>query len=125
LHIAAFILRAPRSIASNDLRSFIASLRGGRVPRAHKERIVRLRTFLLGKRLFARANTCYVRALTLYRFLDAPDADVRVHLGIEHRGDARERLRGHAWVSLAGAIIEGPPVAFEGRVHEIPLAGVS
>ncbi len=124
LHIAAFIVLAPRLIAAQDLRAFIKRLRHDRIPRAPQERIVRLRSFLLARRIFARADTCYVRALTLYRYLDAPSADLGVHFGVEHRVDGNERLRGHAWVSRNGSIIEGPPAAIEGRIREIPLNGV-
>lgn len=123
MHIAAFIFRAPRLIARQDLRTFIQRLRNDRAPRATQERIVRLRTFLLGCGIFATANTCYVRALTLYRFLDAPSADLTVHFGVEHRTNGKERLRGHAWVSCGNTIIEGPPAALEGRIREIPLNG--
>lgn len=119
VHIAAFIHRAPSLIAANELQSFVKSLRLQPAPRGNFERVKRLRTFLLGRRSFARANTCYVRALTLYRYLEAPDASIGLHIGIERRDRASDRLRGHAWVTLDGRMLEGPPAALEGRIREI------
>ncbi len=119
VHIAAFIHRAPSLLAASDLRSFVERLRLQPVPRAEYERIKRIRTFLLGRRIFARANTCYVRALTLYRYLDAPDASLGFHIGIERRDRASDRLHGHAWVTIQGRMLEGPPAALQGRVREI------
>ena len=125
VHIASFIHRAPSLLAANDLRAFVHRLRRHPAPRADYERIKRLRTFLLGRRMFARANTCYVRALTLYRYLDVPDAGLGFHIGIESRDCANDRLRGHAWVTLEGRMLEGPPAALEGRVREIEFLKAS
>lgn len=120
LYIAAFIAGAPRAIASQNLPAFIARLRT-HAPKARAERIVRLRSFVLSRPMFGRANTCYVRALTLYRFLDADENALRVHFGIERREHAGERLHGHAWVTLDGEMLEGPPAVREGRIREIPI----
>lgn len=119
MHIAAFIHRTPSLLAANDLRRFVEGLRLEPVPRADYERVKRLRAFILGHRFFARANTCYVRALTLYRYLDAPDTSLGLHIGIERRDCASDRLRGHAWVTMDGRMLEGPPAAVEGRIREI------
>ncbi len=59
-------------------------------------------------RFFGRHNTCYIRAMTLYRYLDTESERLRLHLGVERRDDPAERLRGHAWVSLDGTIWRAP-----------------
>ncbi len=62
---------------------------------------------------------CYVRALTLYRFLDPGAALLRIHFGVEPGVDAADRLRGHAWISVGGDIFETPDPVRAGRVREI------
>lgn len=126
LHIGLFIVGAPRKLAKSSLPQFVQRLRRRgvlRAPRAPWERIVWFRTWWLSLAPLRKMDTCYVRAMTLYRFLDAPDRDLRLHIGIEKRECTRERLRGHAWVSLADKTIEGPPAVLEGRIREIPLEG--
>ncbi len=127
LHVGAFIAAVPALLRSGDLRITLANLRAarGRIvksPRLSYERIARLRALCLRVPIFARHNTCYVRALTLYRFLDADDAALGVHFGIEHRDRLEERLRGHAWVTLHGKVLEGPQAVVQGRIREIPIA---
>lgn len=119
--IGLFIVRLPRRIEqSRSVPELLEELRRERFPRASQERIVRLRGWWLWK-FFGACNTCYVRALTLYRFLDARDSDVGLHFGIERRDNSRERLHGHAWVTQHGEIIEGPDEALQGRVREVVL----
>jgi hypothetical protein len=122
LHIGIAIAVLPRWIAAHDLRD-MHRLRRSRLPlpRAAYARIAWFRAWWLQQALFRARDTCYVRALVLYRFLDAPDADVRLHLGIEARTSAEDRLRGHAWVSVRGAVVEAPPAVQEGRIREIAL----
>jgi hypothetical protein len=57
----------------------------------------------------------------MYRFLQAPEEQLKLHLGIERRDDLRERLRGHAWVTLNGTALEAPTPVLEGRVREIRM----
>lgn len=119
--IGLFIARLPQRIErAASLPELLRELRRARRPRASQERIVRLRGWWMWKR-FGTMNTCYGRALTLYRFLDVPDEAIALHLGIEVR-DARERLHGHAWVSVHGRIVEGPDEVLQGRVREVALA---
>ena len=66
-----------------------------------------------------RRNTCYVRAFTLYRFVDAGTRDVRIHFGVEP--DRSDRLRGHAWVTVDGEMLEGPPEVTTGSIVEVNL----
>ncbi len=124
LNIGWFIFRAPARMRRQDLRTFVRGLRSGTHPLGSQALIARMSSYWLW-RCFQSRNTCYIRAMTLYRFLDVPSDRVRLHLGIEHRDRAHDRLHGHAWVSVDGRIIDGPPVAYEGRVREIPLDAVS
>ena len=98
----------------------LEGLRRSRWPRASQERVARLRGWWLWKR-FGDRNTCYVRALTMYRFLGAPQEQLQLHMGIEELAATHDRLHGHAWVSVGGTVIEGPEAALAGRVREIPL----
>lgn len=126
INIGAFIIRAPRLIARTDLRSLLERLRANerliRVPRSSRERVAFVRSWWLSKPFFRKYDTCYVRAMTLYRFLDAPDNDIAMHFGIEKRTNSGERLRSHAWVTLRGSLLEGPRIVLEGRVREIPFS---
>jgi hypothetical protein len=124
LHMATFIAAAPRLLAEDDLRSVLTRIRAaGRVARANYERICRMRGICLRFPPLANRNTCYVRALTLYRYLDVPDDAAAIHFGIERRDPGHSRLHGHAWVTVEGKMLEGPPAVLEGRIYEIPLAG--
>jgi hypothetical protein len=80
-----------------------------------------LRNACLGMPRLWRRDTCYVRALTLYRFLDPGEHRVRVHFGIEQPQSKDDRLRGHAWVSVDGRPFEAPEAVGARRIHEVPL----
>jgi hypothetical protein len=123
--IAFFILRAPSELERVDVGSYLAGLRSARRPpsadrQSSQQRIVRLRNGVLAlPRLWRRSN-CYLRALVLYRFLDAASADVRLHMGIEERESAAH-LHGHAWVSVDGEVVEGPEGVLLDSLREIPV----
>ena len=118
--IGIFIARLPQRIErAQSLPHLLRELRNSRTPRASQARIVRLRGWWMWKR-FGAMNTCYGRALTLYRFLDAPDEAIELHMGIETR-EGSERLHGHAWVTVSGSIVEGPDEVLQGRVREVAL----
>jgi hypothetical protein len=68
-------------------------------------------------------DTCYLRAFTLYRFLEAGEAPVGIHFGIERPRQGGDRLRGHAWVTVDGQLLEGPEAVAAGAITEIPLEG--
>lgn len=124
LHIGASIALTPAWVARanlRDARALRTSRLGLPLPRADCERIFRLRSWWLRRPLFRRFDTCYVRAIVLYRFLQAADDDVRLHFGIETREHVHERLRGHAWVSLRGRVVEAPSAVSAGRIREIDL----
>jgi len=127
LQIGYFIFRAPAEMRrATNLPRFLARLRA----RPHRrrshfgtefERLVRLRGAWLNLPFFRRSNTCYVRALTLYRFLDGRPHSIGIRFGIEAPVDGRGRLRGHAWVTIDDRILEGPDAVILGRVREVPI----
>ena len=125
--IAAFMWQAPEMLRRRNLRMFLQQLRELPRPaaadaRTSLERIQRLRGLCLRLPGMRSRDNCYVRALTLYRFLDARDRVVKVHFGIEEKEDPRERLRGHAWVSLDGELFEGPPEVIFANIKEVALS---
>jgi hypothetical protein len=130
LRIGWFIARAPVDMEKLDLPAFIESLgTGGRPsaadPWSGRWLIVRLRTIWLRLPYFRARNTCYVRALVLYRFLDPGPHHVGVHVGVEPPRAQGDRLRGHAWVTVDGEVLEGPPEVIAGRVREVRLHPVA
>ena len=127
LRICAFIVRLPGDLRrSADVPSFFERI--GRSPRPAAPtfdqayvRVKRLRDAALAMPRLWRRNTCYIRAVTLYRFLDGGGRRVRVHFGVEQPVSAQERLRGHAWVSVDDAMLEAPDAVRLARIHEVPL----
>jgi Transglutaminase-like superfamily len=126
LELGLFMWRAPGMLRRSNLKIFLDDLRAQPRPlasdaRASLERIQRLRQLCLRLPMMRSRDNCYVRAITLYRFLDAGQDFVNVHFGIEEKDNPRERLRGHAWVTLNGQLLEGPPEAIFGKLKEVPL----
>jgi hypothetical protein len=124
LRIGWFIWRCPGDIERTDVTAYLASLQTAPRPQAtdvftSRTRIVRLRDAWLRLPRLRRRNTCYVRAFTLYRFVDAGTRDVRIHFGVEP--DRSDRLRGHAWVTVDGEMLEGPPEVTTGSIVEVNL----
>ena len=119
LRVGWFIARAPKMVETYAVRDLLAALRAMPGKCSDPQRIARMRTYWLCRPQFRTYDTCYIRALTLYRFLDTGGEPIGLHLGIEHRENREQRLHGHAWVSLGDRILEGPPAALEGRIREI------
>jgi hypothetical protein len=44
---------------------------------------------------------------------------MRIHFGVEPGVSATDRLRGHAWVTVDGALLEAPEPVLAGRVREL------
>jgi hypothetical protein len=114
--IGWFVLRLPDDVERSHLGEFLDRIKSAprpasRSPHESAERIVRLRQPWLRVPVLRSRDTCYVRALTLYRFLDARDHDARLHVGAEWHDRPGGVLHGHAWVTLDGQILEGPPEA--------------
>jgi hypothetical protein len=112
--IGWFVISAPADLERSHLAEFLSRLRRGSRPLAKDpasavERIVRLRSpWLHLPRLRAR-DTCYVRALTMYRFVDVPGHEVKFKVGAEWFDKPGGVLRGHAWVTIDGDTVEEPP----------------
>ncbi len=85
---------------------------------ADVERVARLRQAWLNLPRLAARNTCYVRAITLFRFLDG-GGKLCIHIGVEPGVAADDRLRGHAWVTHQGRLLEPPEPVVAGRVKEL------
>jgi hypothetical protein len=126
LEIGAFILRLPAMLRRSDVPTFLGRLASAPRPKAPSiddgyVRIARLRDACLSMPRFWRRDTCYVRALTLYRFLDPGGKCVQVHVGIEQPKSPGETLRGHAWVSVDKRLFEAPDAVYHERIHEVSL----
>lgn len=124
LQIGFFILMLPHKLARSDLPRFLDKIRNSPRPtgsdtRSDLERISRLRNPWLWLPVLGARDTCYVRAMTLYRFLDLRKRDLRIHFGIEPGRNLEDRLRGHAWVTVDGEVLEEPIHILAGRLHEI------
>jgi len=112
--IGRFVVTVPADIERSHLTEFLDRLRRGRRPgaidaNASVERIVRLRSPWLHLPWLRDRDTCYVRALTLYRFVDAPNHDIEFRVGAEWHDKPGGVLRGHAWVTIDGRTVEEPP----------------
>ncbi len=122
LQIAWFMWRLPRRMASLPIPRLLDGIRraprpAGRGVAATVERVRRLRGMWFGLPALAPYNTCFMRALTMYRFLDPGDALMRLHLVIEPGRSPGDRLRSHAWVTLDGAVIEEVDLSRDGTIH--------
>lgn len=128
IRIAWFVRRLPDDLARRDVTTFLQGLRKMNASRrngrgdvhAQARHIRRIAMAVLSLPRFWRMNTCYVRALIIYRFLPAADHDVLLHIGIEQRGDQRE-LHGHAWLTLDDELLEAPDDVLLSSLREVPL----
>ena len=131
LRIGWFVTRLPASVEHTHLRDLIERLARDARPGApgveeSAERIARLRQPWLRVPGLRSRDTCYVRALTLYRFVDTHGRDVRLRVGAEWFDRPGGVLRGHAWVTCDGAVLEGPPeVDDHSRLQPIDLGQAS
>jgi hypothetical protein len=124
LRIGCFLWTIPRELEKQPVPRLLERLRAASRPRASDPetslaRIARLRHVWLRLPRLRAHDTCYTRAFTLYRFIDPCGGALRIHLGVEPGIDPGDRLRGHAWVTLDGRILEPPPAVAAGRVREI------
>ena len=116
LRIGWFVLRLPTDVERTHLEDLLAKLERAPRPaaadaRAGAERVARLRQPWLRVPGLRSRDTCYVRAITLIRFLDPGTHDVQLRMGVEWHDRPGGVLRGHAWVTLDGQVLEGPPEA--------------
>jgi hypothetical protein len=135
LQIGVFIWRLPRILERQPLDLFLAEQRRktrvrGRDVGAAVNRIGRIRRRWLRLGPWKRRNTCYTRALVLFRYLDPHGGQLQFHLGTEPSRAAGANIHGHAWVSLDGRVLEPLPGEIAGRVQELyvfppPAGGAS
>jgi len=99
LAVGHFIARAPARLARTQLPVFLARVaaqtRGG----SDFKRVSRLARRWLRLPGWRARDTCYLRSLVLFRFVNPAGGDLCLHFGVDEPGDAGERLHGHAWVS--------------------------
>lgn len=123
LSIGYFVWAISRRLDRADLPILLHHIKCSPRPRARDpysglERISRLRQPWLWLPILRAHNTCYVRAMTLYRFLDSENVDLQIHFGVEPPRQPNDRVRGHAWVTVDGKVLEEIEV-LERQVHEI------
>lgn len=122
--IGLFIWLLPRAMKKSDLPDFLRKLRDAPRPMAADPssgvaRVARLRAPWFKLRPLAARNTCYTRAITLYRYVGVSGGRLRIHFGIEPANTPGGPPRGHAWVTASGRILEPPDPVIAGRVKDI------
>jgi hypothetical protein len=123
MRIGFFVWKLPRQLTNSNLPRLLNKLRSypsssvGQFS-SDLEKISGIRQLWLWIPILRSHNTCYIRAMTIYRFLNCDGKPLQIHFGVE-RSARSERLRGHAWVTLDDKILEPPPSLLEGRVREI------
>lgn len=124
LQLGYFIWRAPSKLEVSHLAHLLDRLRSKPRPAASSidegfSRIMRLSEPWLRLRAFRERNTCYLRALILYRFLEAGERDLRIHFVVEPGVNLGGRLRGHAWVTVDGEVLDVQDDAVVERRYEL------
>jgi len=117
--IGVFLWQLPRRLDRQPLDSLLRELAEGSDLQSDAQRISRIRQAWLASPLFRERNTCYIRALTLYRFLGDQRNSKRIHFGVEPGMRPGDRIHGHAWVTLDGDVLEAPEPLLSGRVREL------
>ena len=119
LAVGHFILRAPARLAQADLPAFLGEAAAQPRVEADFVRVARIsRRWLRQPGLRAR-NTCYVRSLVLFRFVNPHGGDLCLHFGVDEPRTPTERPHGHSWITLDGVAWNAPSTMAEGRLHEI------
>lgn len=122
--IGLFIWLLPWAMKKSDLPRFLKKLRDAprsmaADPASGVARVARLRAPWFKLRPLAARNTCYIRAITLYRYMGVSGERIRIHFGIEPAHTPGGPPRGHAWVTASGRILEPPDPVIAGRVKDI------
>jgi len=119
LSVGHFVLRAPARLARTELPAFLARIAAQPRDGSDFARVARLSRRWLRLFPFRARDTCYLRSLVLFRFIDAQGGDLCVHFGVDQPPAGEERLHGHAWISLNGEVLNGPATLAEGSLREI------
>ena len=83
------------------------------------ERLMRLSEPWLRLDFFKSRNTCYLRAMIIYRYLDSGDLPISIHYVVEPPRTAGGRLHGHAWVKVDGEVLDVEDFTVVDRSREI------
>ena len=119
LAVGHFILRIPARLARMGLPEYLARIAAE--PRADADfpRIARILRRWLRQPGFRAANTCYIRSLIYFRFVNPHGRDLCLHFGVDQPSATDNRLHGHAWVSLDGVPWNAPASLRAGKLREI------
>jgi hypothetical protein len=119
LAVGHFIARAPARLARTELPVFLARVAAQPRDGAGFSRIARLTRRWLRLPALRSRNTCYLRSLVLFRFVNPNGGDLALHFGVDEPRETNGRLHGHAWVSLNGQALNPPETLAAGRLKEI------
>jgi glycosyltransferase involved in cell wall biosynthesis len=119
LAVGHFIARAPARLARSELPAFLARVAAQPRDGSDFARVARLARRWLRLSPLRSRDTCYLRSLVLFRFVDARDGELCLHFGVDEPRASGERLHGHAWISLNGNALNPPGTLAEGRLREI------
>jgi hypothetical protein len=124
VQLGYFIWRAPHWLATMSLPNLLGKLSSAPRPAAPStaaslERIIRLSQIWFKLTPLRAHNTCYLRALTIYRFLYTQEGVAQIHFAVEPARTAEDHIRGHAWVTVDELIIEPPPQTVAARARAI------
>ncbi len=124
LRIGYFIWRVPSELEITHLSGMLDQFRQAKRPHACDpdsgvERLMRLSEPWLRRSFFRARNTCYLRAMILYRYLDPGEKDMSIHYVVEPPRNSGDRLHGHAWVTVAGEVLDVEDFSVVDRSSEI------
>jgi len=119
LAVGHFIVRFPRRMARMDLPVFLSRIAAEPRGDADLKRVSKIYRRWLRQPGFRAYNTCYVRSLLLFRFVNPQGRDLCLHFGVDEPTATDTRPHGHAWVSLDGVPWNAPGSMAEGRLREI------
>jgi hypothetical protein len=124
LRLAYFIWQVPGRLAGASLESLLETLRVGRrpaaaTPVASVERLRRLSRPWFRLPGLRQRNTCYVRSLLYYRYVDPGLLPLRIHFVVEPAASLGDRLKGHAWVTAGDQLLEPPDEDLPARTQSI------
>jgi hypothetical protein len=119
LAVGHFIVRAPARLARSELPAFLGRVAAQPRDGSDFARVARLTRRWLRLFPLRSRDTCYMRSLIFFRFVDARDGELCLHFGVDEPRIDGERLHGHAWVSLDGKALNAPRTLAQGRLREI------
>lgn len=106
LQILATLLLLPGRIRRMSLPELLAEIDSGVSPvrgdEAFMLRTVKITDLLLRFRLLLRYGKCFLRSLTLFKFLRRQGWPVEIHFGVRKTGEADGSITGHSWLVLDG-----------------------